>query len=42
MTLEPGGDFGVFVGGIVVANDVKLIDLAQWRAAVWGNTLPER
>ena len=36
MTLEPGGDFGVLVGRIVVANDVKLqlrgdllIDLAQ-------------
>jgi hypothetical protein len=36
MTLEPGKDFGVLVGGIVVANDVKLelgsdllIDLAQ-------------
>ena len=36
MTFEPGGDFGVLVGGIVVANDVKLqvggdllIDLTQ-------------
>jgi hypothetical protein len=36
MTLEPGGDFGVLVGRVVVANDVKLefgsylfIDLAQ-------------
>ena len=24
MTLEPGGDFGVLVGRVVVANDVKL------------------
>ena len=36
MTLKPGGDFGVLVGRIVVANDVKLqlggdflVDLAQ-------------
>ena len=36
MTLKPSGDFGVLVGGIVVANDVKLqlrgdllINLAQ-------------
>jgi len=36
MTLEPGGDFGVLVGRVVVADDVKLelgsdllIDLVQ-------------
>jgi hypothetical protein len=36
MTLEPGGDFGVLVRGIIVADDVQLelgsdllVDLAQ-------------
>ena len=48
MTLEPGGDFGVLVGRVVVANDVKLelgsdllIDLTQegqplLMAMAWG------